>query len=231
MSGPSGRLADSRGETARADLRTPSRTEQKRAARIERIERAAARMFAARGYEGANLTDIAAEFGLRGSSLYHYFPSKDELFLRCLTHSAEQVFARLQAIAADKRDDPLGALHALFREQVLIEVRDFPEFVPLFFTTPVPVPALAETVVRLRREHAMFFERAARRATRGTSIGSREVRVALGIAFGALAYLPEWYQPHGPIGVEELADRIADGLVRHFDARAGRAMQPQSPSR
>lgn len=203
-----------------------NRTEQKRAARIERIERAAARMFAARGYEGTNFTDIAAEFGLRGSSLYHYFASKDELFLRCLTHSAEQVFARLQAITAGKPDDPLGALRALFREQVLIEVRDFPEFVPLFFTMPVPVPALAETVVRLRREHATFFERAARRATRGTGVSSREVRVALGIAFGALAFLPEWYQPDGAIGVGELADRMADGLIRPFDARTCPAVQP-----
>jgi AcrR family transcriptional regulator len=229
VSGPASRLTGSPGEAERTGTGKPSRTEQKRAARIERIERAAARMFAARGYEGTNFTDIAADFGLRGSSLYHYFPSKDELFLRCLTHSAEQVFARLQAIAAGQRDDPLGALHALFREQVLIEVRDFPEFVPLFFTTPVPVPALAETVVRLRREHAMFFERAAGQATQGTQIVPREVRVALGIAFGALAYLPEWYQPHGPIGVKELADRMADMLVRPFDARGCRAMQPQSP--
>lgn len=203
----------------------PTRTEQKRAARIERIERAAARMFAARGYDGANFTDIAAELDLGGPSLYHYFPSKDELFLRCLTHSAEQVFARLQAIAAD-RSDARRTLHALFREQILIEVRDFPEFVPLFFSTTVPAPRLAETVTRLRREHARFFEQAARRAAREAGIGKREVRVALGIAFGALAYLPEWYDPAGPIGVDELADRMADGLARPFDVPdTARSMQ------
>lgn len=196
-----------------------SRTEQKRAARIERIERAAARMFAERGYDGANFTDIAAQLELRGPSLYHYFASKDELFLRCLTHSAEQVFARLRVIAAD-RADARKTLRALFREQILIEVRDFPEFVPLFFSTTVPVPRLAETVTRLRREHARFFELAARRAARDAGIGTREVRVALGIAFGALAYLPEWYDSAGPIRVDELADRMADGLVRPFDLPA-----------
>lgn len=196
-----------------------TRTEQKRAARVERIERAAARMFAERGYDGANFTDIAAELGLRGPSLYHYFPSKEELFLRCLSHSAEQVFARLRAIAA-ARTDPRETLRSLFREQILIEVRDFPEFVPLFFSTTVPVPSLAETVTRLRREHAQFFEQAARRASRRTGVGKREVRVALGIAFGALAYLPEWYDPTGPIGVDELADRMADRLVRPFEAQA-----------
>ena len=197
----------------------PSRTEQKRAARIERIERAAARMFATRGYEGANFTDIAAELDLRGPSLYHYFASKDELFLRCLTHSAEQVFARLRAIAT-RRGDARETLRALLREQILIEVRDFPEFVPLFFSTTVPVPHLAETTTQLRREHARFFEQAARRAVRGTGVGAREVRVALGIAFGALAYLPEWYDPDGPVGVDELADRMADGLLRSFDPPA-----------
>ena len=196
----------------------PTRTEQKRAARIERIERAAARMFAERGYDGANFTDIAAELELRGPSLYHYFPSKEELFLRCLTHSADQVFARLRAIAT-ARSDPRETLRSLFREQILIEVRDFPEFVPLFFSTALPVPVLADAVTRLRREHAQFFEHAARRASRGAGVGKREVRVALGIAFGALAYLPEWYDASGPMGVEELADRMADGLVRPFESR------------
>ena len=194
----------------------PRRTEQKRAARIERIERTAARMFATRGYDGANFTDIAAELDLRGPSLYHYFSSKDELFRRCLTHSADQVFARLRAIAADRSVAALSSLRALFREQVLIEVRDFPEFVPLFFTINVPVAELAETVMRIRREHAQFFEVAARRATRGSGIGVREVRIGLGVAFGALAYLPQWYDPQGPIGVEELADRTADTLVQPF---------------
>lgn len=195
----------------------PSRTEQKRAARIERIERAAARVFAARGYDGANFTDIAAELELRGPSLYHYFASKDELFERCLTHSAEQVFARLRAASAD-RTDARQTLRALFREQILIEVRDFPEFVPLFFTMNVPVPRLAETVTRIRREHARFFELAARRTARDAGIGTRDVRVALGIAFGALAYLPQWYDPAGPIRAAELADRMADGLVQPFVA-------------
>ena len=199
----------------------PSRTAQKRAARMELIERTAARMFAVRGYDGAAFADIAAELDLRGPSLYHYFPSKDELFLRCLTHSAEQVFARLRVIAAD-RSDPRATLRALFHEQILIEVRDFPEFVPLFFSTPVPVPHLKDTVTRLRREHARFFEQAAHRATRGTGIGSREVRVALGIAFGALAYLPEWYDPGGPVKADELADRMADGLLRPFDPAGAR---------
>lgn len=193
-----------------------NRTELKRAARISRIERAAARMFAARGYDGANFADIAAELDLQGSSLYYYFPSKDELFLRCLSHSAEQVFNRLNAIVQQHSGDPSGALAALVREQVIIEVRDFPEFVPLFFKMHLPDGKLAESVLELRREHARIFESAAAAAQADRHLDPHDVRVWLGVIFGALAFLPEWYDPNGPVGVDELADRMSRTLGEPF---------------
>lgn len=195
---------------------TASRTERKRAARVARIERAAAKVFANRGYEGANFADIAAELDLQGSSLYHYFASKEELFLRCLSHSAEQVFTRLEAIVAERAPDSAGTLAALVREQVIIEVRDFPEFVPLFFKLPLASAKLADTVLDLRRQHARIFESAAAAAQADRRLDPHDVRVWLGIIFGALAYLPEWYDPGGPVGVEELADRMSRTLGEPF---------------
>jgi TetR/AcrR family transcriptional regulator, cholesterol catabolism regulator len=200
----------------------PSRTERKRAARMARIERTAARVFAEKGYDGANFDDIAAELDLRGSSLYHYFPSKEDLFLRCVRYAAEQVFPRLKAIAAEQqlqreRDrDVRPSLRALIREQVLIEVRDFPEFVPLFFKISVPVPELRLEILALRREHAEIFEGLldAQRADGSVDLGA--VRVWFGTTFGALAYLPEWYDPAGPMPVDELAERMSATLIGAF---------------
>ncbi len=193
-----------------------SRTASKRAQRIERIERAAARVFATKGYDGANFADIDAELDLRGPSLYHYFSSKDELFLRCLEHSAEQVFTRLRSIVAEQRADPLDTLQALFGEQVLIEVRDFPEFVPLFFKMRLAAPELAGRVLELRREHAEIFERAAADVRSRRDLDAGDVRVWLGVAFGALAYLQDWYDPSGALDVEQLAERTATTLVEPF---------------
>ncbi|WP_160148859.1 TetR/AcrR family transcriptional regulator [Amycolatopsis alkalitolerans] len=192
-----------------------SRAERKRAQRVERLERTAARIFAEKGYDGANFDLIAAELDLRGPSLYHYFSSKEELFLRCVQKSGDEVFARLRAIAT-ATEDLADRLRALFREQVLIEVRDYPEFVPLFFKTSVPIAELRETVLRIRREHAAIFEEAARRVADRHGIGAAELRLRLGIAFGALAYLPEWYDPRGALAPEELADQLADLLAAPF---------------
>jgi AcrR family transcriptional regulator len=194
-----------------------SRLEAKRAQRVERLVRAAARIFAENGYEGANFDLIGAELDLRGPSLYHYFASKEELFLRCVRNSAAEVFVRLREIVA--RDAPPATrLRELFHEQVLIEVRDYPEFVPLFFKTQLPIPELAETVLALRREHATIFEGVAEQLRTGTGADRKDVRIWLGNAFGALTYLPEWYNPRGRIGIAELADKLADLLIAPFIA-------------
>lgn len=189
-----------------------TRLAQKRARRIERLERTAARVFAEKGYDRANFDLIAAELDLRGPSLYHYCASKEELFLRCVRRPAAEVFARLREIA--RRDLPAGRrLRALFHEQVLIEVRDYPEFVPLFFRTYVPIRELADAIIALRREHATIFEDVAAELPSGRGA---DRRIRLASAYGTLGYLNEWYDPYGVIGVDELAERVADLLVRPF---------------
>ncbi|MEU4668216.1 TetR/AcrR family transcriptional regulator [Amycolatopsis sp. NPDC023774] len=193
-----------------------TRAERKRAERVARLERAAARVFAHHGYEGANFDLIAAELDLRGASLYYYVSSKEELFLRCLRQSAADVSARLRAIV-EAEPEPRERLRRLFREQVLIEVRDYPEYVPLFFKARVSVPALADAVLGLRREHATVFEETAREL--GTD--PRKARLCLEIAYGTLAYLPDWYDPAGAVGPVELADELAELLVAPFLGTGG----------
>lgn len=201
------------------DVRTHiTRSERKRAERVARLERAAARVFARQGYEGANFDLIAAELDLRGASLYYYFSSKEELFLRCLRKAAAEVFARLRAIA-DAEPEPGERLRQLFREQVLIEVRDYPEYVPLFFKAHVTVPRLQEPVLSLRREHAAVFEETARELATLTGAGRTKTRLCLEIAYGTLAYLPDWYDTGGEVSADELAEEVSGLLVDLFLAK------------
>lgn len=209
----------SEGERAGDPPRTlgevPSRVARKRAERVARVERTAARVFAERGYEGANLEDIAAQLDLRGPSLYHYFSSKEELFLRCVRSSADEVITRLEVVAAAEAD-PVERLRLLFREQVLIELRDYPDFVPLFVTIRLPAADLRERLLGLRREHEAVFQRAVEQLRDAHGIDRASASLALRVAFGALAHVPDWYDPDGPMDVEELADRMAATLIGPF---------------
>ncbi len=56
----------------------------------ERLPQVALELFAARGYSGTSLADIAGRLGIRKPSLYNYYSSKDELFLDLFEKSLDQ---------------------------------------------------------------------------------------------------------------------------------------------
>jgi AcrR family transcriptional regulator len=64
----------------------------------QRLLRAAADVFARRGYDGTRVADIAKEAGLSNSALYAYFGSKAELLLGALrTHGRRPMAEMLEA--------------------------------------------------------------------------------------------------------------------------------------
>jgi len=56
---------------------------------INKIKAAALKYFTIHGYEGASLSQIADEVGLRKQSLYAHFNGKDDLFLQVLRDAKE----------------------------------------------------------------------------------------------------------------------------------------------
>ncbi|MCP4660314.1 MAG: TetR/AcrR family transcriptional regulator [bacterium] len=59
----------------------------------DRLRHAAAELFAARGYVGASMSDIAKRVGVRKPSLYNYYSSKEELFMDLLKSSIDDWLA------------------------------------------------------------------------------------------------------------------------------------------
>ncbi len=187
---------------------------RKRAARRRLVEHTAADVFAERGYEGAGFDEIGARLDLRGPSLYHYYSSQEELFLRTVENGHAEVLDRLRAIVA--RDLPAGErLRLLFVEQAIIELRDFRAFASLFLMS-VPVPAIASRLAELRREHGQVFRSLAREVAEQHGVPPRRASIAVLLALGALGNLHSWYRPDGPLSLDQIATEVADVLLQPF---------------
>ncbi|GAA5066051.1 AcrR family transcriptional regulator [Thermocatellispora tengchongensis] len=79
----------------------------------ERLLRAAADVFAERGYDGTRVADIAAAAGVSNGALYAHFGSKAELLAAALREHGRRVLATL--FAADPDRSIAGLLLALGR--------------------------------------------------------------------------------------------------------------------
>src|SRR5579863_7319400 len=67
-----------------------------------RLLRAAADVFAARGYDGTRVADIAAAAGVSNSALYAHFGSKAELLVASLRAHGRRVLADLLAAEPER---------------------------------------------------------------------------------------------------------------------------------
>jgi len=78
--------------------------EQEPTERRRLILDAAARLFSAEGYDRTSIRDIARNVGLLPGSVYHYFPSKRELFLAVHREGFEHTLERVREAAASGGD-------------------------------------------------------------------------------------------------------------------------------
>jgi AcrR family transcriptional regulator len=70
-------------------------------ARRAELTRIAARLFAAKGYQGTSLADLAEELGVQKPSLYHHIAAKEDLLWEVAWEGANAFHAALDAVPAD----------------------------------------------------------------------------------------------------------------------------------
>lgn len=179
----------------------------------EEILHAAARLFAAKGFDGTSTRAIAEAAGLRQPSLFHHFDSK-EAILRAL---AERSLARpLEVLERIARTDASPAVK-------LYRVLDFQ--VRHFCSQSLDLTAVLTDATRLgRRRFPRLFDDAARythkmRALVEQGIASGEfvetdsVTAANGL-LGMANWTIRWFNPGGRLSADELASHLAHLAVR-----------------
>lgn len=68
---------------------------------IDKIKSVALNLFAVCGYEGTSLSSIAEGVGIKKASIYHYFKSKEDLFLSIFDDLLNDEIQHIKRIAAE----------------------------------------------------------------------------------------------------------------------------------
>jgi len=177
--------------------------------KLATILRAAAAVFAEKGYHQASIRDISRATGVSLSGLYYYVRSKEELLFLIQDHCFGAVLENLERILGETEDPRV-------RLRLLVE-----NHVRFFASNMQEMKVLSHEADSLSGE---FRRRVNAKKKRYTDLcmgilqelrpaGSRiDLRVATFGLFGMLNWIYNWYHPGRDVPVEELAD----GFCRLF---------------
>ncbi|MFD5228781.1 TetR/AcrR family transcriptional regulator [Streptomyces qaidamensis] len=187
-----------------------------------RILRSAQVLFARNGYDGTSLKAIAQHVGVSTPALYWHFRSKDEIY-----------FAALEKMLVDFVEAVRGAVHsseplARFREAVSAHIRFqlerreeaglYAQTVGMRRLTAALPKQHRETLVALQRSYVDELRDILRSGRDDGTFSFRDVRATVFAVVTLCEYVHTWYNPAGPLSVDDVVRQYADMATRMVGA-------------
>lgn len=151
----------------------------------------AARLFGTKGYEGTSMRDIATAVNILPGSLYHHFPSKEDLFVAVYAFAVSQSLDAVRAAIAN-RTDPWARLEAacIAHTQGLLDTNNY----AAVLISHLSVSNLPNQVVTLRDSYESVFKELIAELPLPSGIDRRIFRLGL---LGSMSWTITWYRPGG----------------------------------
>lgn len=176
-------------------------------ARLQEVLDVAARIFAAKGYQGTSLNDIGEALGMNKASLYYYVRSKEDLLRRLILRAGR----RLRDVSQDPelvRLPAVASLERLVREHCRVVFEHRHELGVLVHQRRyLELDSLGEVSGRERA----YVDRLKAVISRGIAEGAFrpiDTSVASQFVLDTVNGLLRWYRPGGKETRQSVADEV-----------------------
>jgi AcrR family transcriptional regulator len=187
--------------------RVRTRGERKR---IE-ILRAAAAIFRRRGYHGASVDQIASALNMAPGNLYYYFKNKEEILYVCHDYSLELILKELKDVEQSNLP-PDRQIHRLIVSFVHLFI-DVLHGTAWTLEVEALSPALLKKVIAKRDRIDKGFRKILSDGMKAGVFAERDPKLVSFVIFGAINWIPRWYDPAGRATSHDIAQVFADYLV------------------
>lgn len=213
------------------DLRFKTRSgRQQRRYQARRLEilRAAGRQFRARGFGETGMRDIAKAAELSPANLYNYFQGKHQILFFCQDNSLDRMSAALEKARRIK-----GSVAAKLSFVIISHLRcllDEIEGSAAHLLTNA-LPARQQRYLLAKRDrYELGVRNLIASGMRTREFVPGDAALMARAVLGALNWSVQWFRPDGEMTAEEIAEKLADYLVRGLLARV-QASRPLAPQR
>jgi AcrR family transcriptional regulator len=173
----------------------------------ERLLRVAIDLFAARGFAGTSIRDIAGAMGMSVSNIYHYYGSKEGILLSILERASGPLLQGLEGVAlldlpplerfARLIDEHVELSHRVNRESRIytIDLRQLP---------PEARAATREVQQRVLDVYVALLQPLADAGL----VRSHNVTVTAFNVMAVINWSLRWYHPEGSVSPAQLVDEL-----------------------
>lgn len=173
----------------------------------EKLLKTAIDLFAAKGFRGTSIRDIAQAMGMSISNIYHYFGSKEGLMLAILHESSQKLVDRLKAITQlDK--EPLERFKLLLETHIRISEARMNEAKIFSLDEEHLSPEGNKINRQIQREILNIYIGELKTLKKLGYIQSRNLTVIAFNIFGTINWLLRWYRTDGPMTLEQICREI-----------------------
>jgi TetR/AcrR family transcriptional regulator, cholesterol catabolism regulator len=178
----------------------------------ERIIRTAISLFAARGFRGTSIRDIAHAMNMSISNIYHYFGNKEGLLVAILEHASKELLRRLNAV----RESDLPPVER-FRELVETHLRlskENNDQGKIFSLDEEHLSPEGEGVNRrIQREILSIYREELSELQKEGIARDRSLSVLTFNVLGVINWQLRWYRPEGALSFEQVTDEIVSFIL------------------
>ncbi|GAA3582768.1 TetR/AcrR family transcriptional regulator [Amycolatopsis ultiminotia] len=179
----------------------------------ERVRAAAVKLFAAKGFHGTGIRDLAQEAELSSATLYHYMGTKEDLLVEIMTTALRRLLDAAGK-ATPEHGDPMVRLRTLVALHVLAHaVQPGETRVVDNEVDALSAPARAR-VVALRDEYEQRWAQIIEDGVESGAFHTDRPAVTRLALLEMCSGVARWYSPRGPVRLDELATHYAELALR-----------------
>lgn len=201
----------------------------------DRIRLAAVQLFTRQSYAGTSMKQLAQDLGMTPANLYNYYASKEAILFEVLTHELSSLLERNHTIVATC-DDPVQRMRELAHDLVIEDLENpRAAFVGRHGTNGLAEEGRNFVAGLMSEVRAIWAATVEEGVARGV-FDVDNVRLSTLSVLTLCSSTSSWYSISGDMSPEDVADHIAEAVLRILGAprtppAAPRKTEARSPAR
>ena len=180
--------------------------------RTSEVFRTAAQIILQKGYDATSVSDIARALGITKAGLYHYIHGKTQLLFDIMQYGLDEL-DREVAQPAKSIADAEERLRFMIGTHARIVTRGHGAVTILVDETRALTAAQNRVIKRRKRGYLEFLRATLNELKKEGKLRDVDVTVAAFGILGTINWLSRWYQPHGALSEDAIADQTVDIIL------------------